>query len=164
MHNHIAYIGMGSNLANPEQQIQQAGEHLHQLAGSHCLALSPLYRSKAIGPGDQPDYINAVAKLDTHLSALALLDALQAIELRQKRVRHERWGPRTLDLDLLLYDQEQISHPRLLVPHPRMAERNFVLAPLVDLAPDLSLPDGTSIASLLKTCGTNDLTRLQPAI
>jgi 2-amino-4-hydroxy-6-hydroxymethyldihydropteridine diphosphokinase len=125
-----AYIGLGSNLQQPIQQVKQALLHLAELPQTHLLNASPLYRSAPLGPADQPDYINAVAALATRLSPLALLDALQTIERQQGRVREgERWGPRTLDLDLLLYAEQKIQNDRLRVPHPGLGERNFVLYP-----------------------------------
>lgn len=145
-----AYIGLGSNLGDPLAQLRSAVKALEQLPGSRLTAVSRFYRSSPMGPGDQPDYLNAVAMLDTTLEPLALLDALQAIEQQQGRVRSgERWGPRTLDLDLLLYGAEEIDHPRLRVPHPGIRERNFVLVPLAELAPELRFPDGDSLREAL---------------
>jgi 2-amino-4-hydroxy-6-hydroxymethyldihydropteridine diphosphokinase len=153
-----AYIGLGSNLADPQAQLAKAVEALRTLPQSRLTAFSRLYRSRPMGPADQPDYINAVAMLDTRLKAEALLDALQAIETTQGRVRGpQRWGPRTLDLDLLLYGAEVIDSERLQVPHPGLAERNFVLYPLADIAPELVLPDGRSLWQLLAGCSANGL-------
>jgi 2-amino-4-hydroxy-6-hydroxymethyldihydropteridine diphosphokinase len=158
-----AYIGLGSNLDDPEGQLRQALEALRQLPQSRLTAVSPFYRSRPMGPADQPDYVNAVAMLDTCLEPLALLDALQGIEQQQGRVRTgERWGPRTLDLDLLLYGAEVIAHPRLTVPHPGMKERLFVLRPLADLTPELVLPDGSTVAQLLAACPDEGLGELEP--
>ncbi len=155
------YIGLGSNLDNPHGQLMRAFEALAQLPDSALVARSPLYRSAPVGP-PQPDYLNAVARLDTHLEPLALLDALQAIEQDHQRVRRQHWGPRTLDLDLLLYDDQTLNTPRLTVPHPEMAKRAFVLYPLADIAPQLTLPTGTSLASLLAVCPFEGLERLNP--
>lgn len=156
-----AYIGLGSNLSDPEGQLQQAIEALRELPDSRLTAVSPFYRSQPMGPADQPDYVNAVAMLDTNLEPLVLLDALQAIEQRQGRVRSgERWGPRTLDLDLLLYGAQVIDHPRLTVPHPGIAVRIFVLRPLADLAPELVLPDGKALADLLAACPDEEIALL----
>jgi len=156
-----AYIGLGSNLDDPEGQLHRAVKALREIPNSRLTAVSPFYRSRPMGPAEQPDYVNAVAMLDTRLEPLALLDALQAIEQQQGRVRTgERWGPRTLDLDLLLYGTEVIEMPRLSVPHPGLKERNFVLQPLADLAPELILPDGSSIAALLAQCSAKGLERL----
>jgi len=158
----LAYIGLGSNLDNPRQHIERALLELAALAGSQLVAQSSLYRSKAIGPGEQPDYINAVALISTSLTPLDLLDALQAIEQAHQRVRLEHWGPRTLDLDILLLDQQTIACPRLQVPHPYLSQRNFVLYPLADIAPQLMLPGGTSLSILLENCPVAGLERLEP--
>lgn len=147
-----AYIGLGSNLDSPLRQVRRAIAELAQLPDSRLCAVSALYRTAPLGPPGQPDYINAVAALDTRLSPLALLDALQAIERHHRRVRGAvQWGPRTLDLDILLYGDAQLHEPRLTVPHPQMAVRRFVLQPLVDIAPELQLPDGRGIHSLCAT-------------
>jgi 2-amino-4-hydroxy-6-hydroxymethyldihydropteridine diphosphokinase len=158
-----AFVGLGSNLNDPASQLRSAIEALRRLPQSRVTAVSHLYRSTPMGPAEQPDYINAVAMLDTRLPALALLDALQAIEQAQGRVRGpERWGPRTLDLDLLLYGSERLDQPRLQVPHPGLAERSFVLYPLAELAPELVLPDGRSLAQLLAVCPRDGLQKLAP--
>ncbi len=126
----IAYIAVGSNLAKPILQAKQAIEALKQLPKSQFIAASSLYSSTPMGPQDQPEYINAVVVIDTQLSPLALLDCTQAIEQEQGRERKaERWGPRTLDLDILLYGDEIIDSPRLTVPHYGMKVREFVLYP-----------------------------------
>ena len=152
----ISYIGIGANLSQPLQQAKAAIIALSQLSQSRLLAVSPLYCSKPLGPADQPDYINAVAKVETRLEAEALLDALQAIELSQGRERkEERWGPRTLDLDILLYGNHTIQTSRLTIPHYHMAEREFVLYPLADIAADLTLPDGSKLHTLLAQCPMN---------
>jgi len=153
----LAYIGLGSNLENPLAQVEQALVELAAIPESSLLAKSPLYRSAAVGPGDQPDYINAAALLETSLAPLALLDALQAIELSHQRVRLEHWGPRTLDLDILLLDQQTIDSDRLKVPHPYLTQRNFVLYPLADIAPELLLPDGRSLQQLIAQCPRDGL-------
>jgi 2-amino-4-hydroxy-6-hydroxymethyldihydropteridine diphosphokinase len=125
-------------------------------------AQSPFYRSKPVGPQDQPDFVNGAALLDTRLEPLALLDHLQAIEQAHGRQRLKRWGPRTLDLDLLLYGSQTFEDERLTLPHPELSNRDFVLQPLLDLTPDLALPDGRTIASLRTACPDNNLTRLTP--
>jgi 2-amino-4-hydroxy-6-hydroxymethyldihydropteridine diphosphokinase len=143
-----AYIGLGSNLDNPRQQIQRAIKALGRIPESRLTATSCLYRSKPMGPVDQPDYVNAVAMLDTCLEPLTLLDALQAIEQQQGRARNgERWGPRTLDLDLLLYGAEKIELPRLQVPHPGITQRSF----------ELTFPDGRALREVLAAIAINDL-------
>lgn len=152
-----AYIGLGGNLDNPRGQVERALVELGQIPDTRLVAQSPLYRSAPVGPGEQPDYVNAAALLETSLSPLELLDALQAIEQAHQRVRIERWGPRTLDLDILLIDQQTIASERLTVPHPYLTQRNFVLYPLADIAPDLVLPDGTSLRQLIANCARDGL-------
>ncbi len=146
----IAFVGIGSNLDDPRAQIRRAIAALAKIPRSALCEVSSLYSSAPVGPADQPDYLNAVVRLNTRLAPEALLDQLQAIEAAQGRERDGlRWGPRTLDLDLLLYGDQVISSPRLSVPHPEMAKRSFVLYPLAEIAPDLVLPDGTPLRSLL---------------
>ena len=147
-----AFIGIGSNLENPVAQVQQALEAFATIPKTHMLCCSPLYRSEPLGPPNQPDYINAVARLETELTPDHLLAALQKIENNHGRVRTIRWGPRTLDLDLLLYDDHIQDDPHLTLPHPRMHERAFVLYPLYDIAPDLVIPTHGPIAALLAKC------------
>jgi len=155
------YLGLGSNLADPLGQLRAAIEALQAIPQTTVAAVSPFYVSDPLGPPDQPCYVNAVAALDTDLEPLALLDALQRIELEQGRVRKdERWGPRTLDLDILLFGERQLDEPRLTVPHYHMHARAFVLYPLADLAPQLRLPDGRSLSELLADCPFAGLERL----
>lgn len=155
----ISYIGIGSNQKNPTQQAQQAIEALKQLPSSKLTQCSSLYCSAPMGPQDQPDYVNAVAEIDTQLSAIELLDALQAIELNQGRVRKDnRWGPRTLDLDIILYDNQQIDSERLVIPHYGMQDREFVLYPLQEITSNLTLPNGTHLSQLISLCDKNGLT------
>ncbi|EHA14819.1 2-amino-4-hydroxy-6-hydroxymethyldihydropteridine diphosphokinase [Halomonas sp. HAL1] len=135
----LAYIGLGSNLESPVEQLREALKELATLPLSRLLAASSLYASRPVGPQDQPDFINAVAALETRLSPLALLDQLQALEQQHRRRRQRNWGPRTLDLDLLLYANTAIDVPRLQVPHPQMTARAFVLLPLAEIAPSLNL-------------------------
>jgi len=146
------FIGLGSNLDDPANQLERALTALRHLEGCRLGQVSRYYRNPAIGPGEQPDFINAVAELFTHLGAAELLAALHRIEADQGRERLVRWGARTLDLDLLLYGQEVINTPTLQVPHPRIGERNFVLYPLNDIAPELAFPDGTSLKARLDCC------------
>lgn len=157
----LAYIGLGSNLANPRAQVEQAFVDLAALPNSILRSCSSLYSSRAVGPGDQPDYVNAIALLQTELTPLALLDALQEIEQDHRRVRSEHWGPRTLDLDILLLDQQTIDSERLKVPHPYLTQRNFVLYPLADIAPELHLPDGQSLQELIALCPRDGLAQLE---
>ena len=152
-----AYIGLGSNLENPIAQIDCAIDTLTKHDDLKNFRVSSIYGSKPVGPQDQPDYINAVASFDTDLSPIALLDLLQSIEQAQRRVRERHWGPRTLDLDLLLYGQEKIQLPRLNVPHPFMLERGFVIKPLSDLAPDMLLENGKTVTEQLHQLDTSDL-------
>lgn len=158
-----AYIGLGSNLDDPPAQLRRAFDELAAIPATRLAAHSPLYRSDPVGPPGQPDYLNAVARLDTELDADALLDALQAIEQAHHRQRTVHWGPRTLDLDLLLYGDAVIADARLTVPHPHLAERAFVLYPLADIAPDLDLPGLGPLAGLLAACPPNGLERLDHA-
>jgi len=155
------YIGLGSNLATPLEQLRSALTALTALPQTQLIAQSSFYASDPLGPADQPRYVNAVAALDTELSPLALLDALQTIELEQGRTRKaERWGPRTLDLDILLFGERQLDEPRLTVPHYHMHARAFVLYPLAEIAPDLQLPDGRALTELLDACPFVGLERL----
>ena len=155
------YIGLGSNLATPIEQLRSALATLAALPHTDLIAQSSFYSSDPLGPADQPRYVNAVAALDTELSPLALLDALQTIELEQGRTRKaERWGPRTLDLDILLFGERLLDEPRLTVPHYHMHARAFVLYPLAEIAPDLKLPDGRALAELLGACPYAGLERL----
>ena len=144
------YVGLGSNIEEPRQQIVKAISELRSLASSRLLCTSSLYLSKPLGPQDQPDFVNAVVELETTLSALDLLSRLQNIESQHKRVRKERWGPRTLDLDLLLYGEEKIEDERLKVPHPEILNRNFVLIPLYEIAPELTIAGMGKIEDLVK--------------
>ncbi|EOK5973472.1 2-amino-4-hydroxy-6-hydroxymethyldihydropteridine diphosphokinase [Vibrio parahaemolyticus] len=153
-----AYIAVGSNLADPVSQAQQAIEALKTLPNSEFVQASSLYNSTPMGPQNQPDYINAVVAIKTNLTPLELLDCTQAIEQEQGRVRKdERWGPRTLDLDIVLYGNEVINSERLIVPHYGMREREFVLYPLAEIAPSLQLPDGTEVSELLEQVDRNGL-------
>ncbi|KIF56928.1 MULTISPECIES: 2-amino-4-hydroxy-6-hydroxymethyldihydropteridine diphosphokinase [Pseudomonas] len=157
------YIGMGSNLADPAEQLRSAVDALGQLPDTELVGVSAFYQSDSLLPG-QPRYTNAVAALDSTLGPLDLLDALQAIENDQGRERLERWGPRTLDLDILLFGDRLIDEPRLKVPHYHMQERAFVLYPLAELAPDdLRLADGRALADLLAACPFVGLERLSHA-
>ncbi|MBQ8706928.1 MAG: 2-amino-4-hydroxy-6-hydroxymethyldihydropteridine diphosphokinase [Succinivibrionaceae bacterium] len=145
----VAYVALGSNLEDPVSQVRGALRELEDIPASRVLAVSGLYLTAPVGPQDQDDFVNAAAALETSLAPLELLEALQSIEQRHHRRRLRRWGPRTLDLDLLLYGDLIIRHPRLAVPHPEMKKRAFVLLPLADVAPDLALPDGSRVRDLL---------------
>ncbi|MFJ5257858.1 2-amino-4-hydroxy-6-hydroxymethyldihydropteridine diphosphokinase [Pseudomonas sp. NPDC088414] len=157
------YIGLGSNLADPAEQLRSALDALEQLPQTALAGVSAFYQSDSLLPG-QPRYTNAVAALDSELAPLDLLNALQAIENDQGRERLERWGPRTLDLDILLFGDRLIDVPRLKVPHYQIQERAFVLYPLAELAPqDLRLADGRSLPDLLAACPFVGLERLPQA-
>lgn len=157
-----AYVGLGGNLGQPISQVSQALLELSSLPDSELVVRSSLYRTRPVGPVDQPDYINAVAVLVTELAAEALLDALQALEARHGRIRDgERWGARTLDLDLLLYGDAVIASQRLQVPHPRMCQRAFVLYPLAEIAPkDLYIPGCGPLMALLERVPESGVERL----
>lgn len=160
-----AFVAIGSNLGDPLAQARRAVAALATLPESELQQASSFYGSRPMGPADQPDYVNAVVRLHTRLGPLALLDQLQRIELEQGRVRKdERWGPRTLDLDLLLYGEEHIQHERLTVPHYGMKEREFVLLPLAELAPALVLPCGTPLIDLVARCPRNGLAIIAAAV
>jgi 2-amino-4-hydroxy-6-hydroxymethyldihydropteridine diphosphokinase len=164
----LAYIGLGSNLSDlvagqqrdSKSQLQLAIDSLSEHPQVQLLKLSSFYQTPAIGPGEQPDYINAAALLQTELAPLDLLVLLQSIENHHGRVRTVRWGARTLDLDMLLYDQLSLHSPRLTLPHPRMHERGFVLAPLCEIVADLCLPSGENISELLANCSMQGIVRL----
>lgn len=156
-----SYIGLGSNLEKPEIQIQSALEALANLPQTCNLRCSHWYSSKAIGPGEQPDYINAVASIDTRLSPMALLKQLQSIENDHGRQRNIHWGARTLDLDLLLYDNQCIDSAELQVPHPEINNRNFVLYPLNDLSPSLVFPNGQPLSAIISNLSLDGLCRIE---
>lgn len=143
-----AYIGLGANLGDAVATLQSAVAELRTLPQSQLGSLSRLYRSTPIGPAGQPDYLNAAARLETTLTPHALLAALQAIENLYGRVREVRWGARTLDLDILLFDHDVIATQDLVVPHAELEKRNFVLLPLLDMDAGLQLPDGRFIREL----------------
>ena len=165
---HVAFIGLGSNLGNerngifesPKKQLLNAIQSIDNQTTIHLLRTSHFYQTQAIGPGDQPDYINAAIKIETSLSAHQLLLALQSIENQQGRVRKERWGARTLDLDILIFDQLIENSEQLILPHPRAHERAFVLAPLNDLDPNLVIPKRGNISSLLANCSMQGIVKL----
>jgi 2-amino-4-hydroxy-6-hydroxymethyldihydropteridine diphosphokinase len=157
----VAYIGLGSNLNDPIHQIRRARLACAKVSGVRELAFSSLYRSQPMGPQDQPDYINAVMSVETVLSAAALLHELQAIENQQGRVRtSQRWTARTLDLDLLVYGESLINETDLVVPHPGISERAFVLFPLYEIAPDLIVPGKGPISGLIADCPPAGLKRI----
>lgn len=156
----MVVIGLGSNLNDPRAQVTAALQALRDLPDTGLIGHSDLYGSAPVGPQDQPDYINAVALLETGLDPLALLDALQGLEQAAGRERRRHWGERTLDLDLLLWGEATIRLPRLVVPHPEMTHRAFVLRPLLDRLPDCRLPDGTPLADHWPSVADQPLHRL----
>ncbi|GHD93557.1 2-amino-4-hydroxy-6-hydroxymethyldihydropteridine diphosphokinase [Pseudocitrobacter faecalis] len=152
----LAYIAIGSNLASPLEQVNAAIQALGEIPQSRIVALSSFYRTPPLGPQDQPDYLNAAVALETTLTPEELLDHTQRIELQQGRVRKaERWGPRTLDLDIMLFGDAVIHTERLTVPHYDMKNRGFMLWPLFEIAPELAFPDGETLRdrlTALQTC------------
>lgn len=159
MSNITCYIGLGSNLGNPTANLHSAIDQLAAAENLELRGVSRFYASKPMGPQDQPDYVNAVACVQTSLSAHDLLQALFVVERAHGRVRDAslRWGPRTLDLDLLLYGCEVINTPELHVPHPGICERSFVALPLADLVPNLIFPDGRKLRDCLQALPCDDL-------
>jgi len=154
------YIALGSNLAKPVDQVNCALEALAHMPRTKLVVCSAFYRSKPLGPQNQPDFLNAVVALDTELPPEELLDCTQAIEQNQGRVRKlERWGPRTLDLDMLLYGDRVINTERLTVPHYDMKNREFMLYPLAEIAPELVFHDGESLQTVLTHVPLNGLER-----
>jgi 2-amino-4-hydroxy-6-hydroxymethyldihydropteridine diphosphokinase len=158
----IAYIGLGSNQAEPRSQVESALRELAGLPSSRLVANSSLYRSAPVGYAAQPDFINAVAALDTDLGAHELLRELQAIERKHARTRSFANAPRTLDLDLLLFGDAQISEPALVVPHPRMHERAFVLDPLIEIAPHAQIPGLGRAIDCATRCREQKVERISP--
>lgn len=155
-----AYIALGSNLENPAKQLQDAVNAIAHWEHSTMEAISKVYSSAAVGPGNQHDYLNAVLRINTQLSPFDLLEHLQTQESAQGRLRTEHWGARTLDLDILLFDNLQISTENLKIPHPAMKQRNFVLYPLADIAKsEMVLPCGSDLGTLLKQSPRDDLVR-----
>jgi len=159
---HTAYVGLGSNLDEPVRQVRTALAELDSLTLTRLAGHSSLYRSAPLGPPGQPAYVNAVARLQTGLAPQALLEELQRLELAHGRVRTERWGPRTLDLDILLYGRLCIDKPMLRVPHPELAHRPFVLVPLAEIDAALVVPGLGPLEALLARCGCEGLERLAP--
>jgi 2-amino-4-hydroxy-6-hydroxymethyldihydropteridine diphosphokinase len=156
-----AYVGIGSNLDDPERQVRRAIETLASIPETRFVRASRLFRTAPWGRADQPAFVNAAAELATALAPRALLDALLAIERAHGRHRDgTRWGPRTLDLDVLLYGDAVVDEPGLAIPHPHLAERAFVLLPLADLDPALQVPGRGRISELLRQVDANDVVPL----
>lgn len=143
-------IGLGSNLDSPKLQIQRACATLQSLAHTRWIGISELVFSKPQGPQDQPDFVNAVCILETRLSPNELLHALQHIEQSQGRIKRRHWGERLIDLDILLYGEQQLVQPDLVIPHPQMAQRDFVILPLAQIWPDAMIPGQGKVADVLK--------------
>lgn len=158
----IAYIGLGANLNDPAAQIRHAFDELGHIAGTRLVARSSLYASAPLGYVDQPDFINAVAQVETTLAPRALLGALLEIEQRHGRERGFRNAPRTLDLDLLLYGAAHFHEDHLTLPHPRLTERAFVLLPLTELTPDLLVPAKGRASDWIASCAAQAVTRIAP--
>jgi 2-amino-4-hydroxy-6-hydroxymethyldihydropteridine diphosphokinase len=158
-----AYVALGSNLDDPRAQVERGFDALAQLPRTRLLARSGLYRTPPWGVREQPDFVNAAVQLDTALPPRALLDALLAIEVRAGRSRGVPNGPRILDLDLLVYADSVLDAPGLVIPHPRLRERAFVLLPLADIAPGLDVPGQGRVADLLKQVDTGGCMRLDRA-
>ena len=156
-----AYVGIGSNLNDPQAQVHEAFGHLEALSSTDRVLRSRLYRTRPMGPQDQPDYVNAAAGLLTQLTARELLDALLGIEKSMGRNRQERWGPRVIDLDLIWMPGDIIDEPGLTLPHPGVSTRNFVLYPLVDIAPSLAIPGHGKVAELLRHAGDDGISVLE---
>jgi 2-amino-4-hydroxy-6-hydroxymethyldihydropteridine diphosphokinase len=158
-----AYVGIGSNLGDSASRVRAAFEGLQAVPDTLLIARSRLYRTRPFGPVEQGDFINAVAGLLTQLSALQMLEAIRGIEHTAGRVRAERWGPRTLDLDLLVFGDQRIESPELTVPHPGVASRGFVLAPLHDIAPTLTVPGVGRVELLLRDLSDPGILEVLPA-
>ncbi|HUX89376.1 MAG TPA: 2-amino-4-hydroxy-6-hydroxymethyldihydropteridine diphosphokinase [Gallionellaceae bacterium] len=158
---HTAFIGLGSNLSNPSAQVLQAMQAIDRLPDTRVVARSSLYRSAPVGYLDQPDFINAVVKIETGLAPLALLQALLALEQENGRTREFQNAPRTLDLDVLLYDDIRHHQHGLTLPHPQMHKRAFVLQPLLEIAPDCVIPGVGAAAQALQHCGDQQLEKLE---
>jgi 2-amino-4-hydroxy-6-hydroxymethyldihydropteridine diphosphokinase len=157
----LAYVGIGSNLGKPLEHVEQAFKDLGRIPQTALVKRSSLYRSKPLGYAEQPQFVNAVALLDTALAAAPLLDALQGIEARHGRRRSFPDAPRTLDLDLLLYGDAVMHEPGLVVPHPRMHLRAFVLKPLLEITPGLAIPAIGAAQAMLEQCADQSVERVR---
>jgi 2-amino-4-hydroxy-6-hydroxymethyldihydropteridine diphosphokinase len=164
MHRETVYIGLGSNLGKSQAQLLSALMAIREIADTQVTKVSSFYRSSPMGPKDQPDYLNAVAQISTGLAPQALLTALQKIENQHGRERKgERWGPRTLDLDILLFGKQKIQTDTLTIPHIGIANREFVLVPLFEIVPNLIMPDGNPLSMWVAQCSLEGLKRLPPS-
>ena len=156
----LAYIGLGSNLNNPKQQIKDALIALNTTKDVKVVGLSSLYQSKPVDGSKQPDYINAMCQVNTHLTALELLYVCQDIETKQHRVREKKWGARTIDLDIILYGTQVIASKQLMIPHPEMMNQAFVLVSLSELESDLKVPVLGPLSELIDILDTSELIKL----
>jgi 2-amino-4-hydroxy-6-hydroxymethyldihydropteridine diphosphokinase len=156
----LAYIGLGSNLNSPKQQIKDAVMALHTAKDVEVVNLSSLYQSPPVDGSKQPDYINAIVQVNTHLTPLELLYVCQDIETQQHRVREKKWGARTIDLDIIIYGVQVVASKQLIIPHPQMMNRAFVLIPLAELEDDLKVPVLGPIQNLIEELGEFELTKL----
>jgi 2-amino-4-hydroxy-6-hydroxymethyldihydropteridine diphosphokinase len=157
----VAFVGLGANLGEPRTQVEAALRELDEVPQTRVTRRSSLYRTAAVGHADQPDFVNAVAQLETALPAERLLAELQAIEARHGRRRSFPNAPRTLDLDLLLYGDASLEQPGLTLPHPRMHERAFVLVPLAEIAPRAAIPGRGNAQALAERCSRQGVERLE---
>ena len=156
----LAYIGLGSNLNNPKQQIKNALITLNDSKDVKVIALSSLYQSPPVDRSKQPDYINAVCQVETHLTALELLYVCQSVETKQHRVREKKWGARTIDLDIIIYGVQVVASKQLIIPHPEMMNRAFVLVPLAEIEPDLKVPILGNVQDLIEKLDVSELKKL----
>ncbi len=154
------YIGLGSNLDQPRQQINDATDEIKSLKNCNFIINSSLYKTPPMGPQDQPDYYNSVIKIESNLKAIDVLDKLQDIEQKHGRIRNVRWGARNLDLDILLYGQQRVNSDRLKIPHLGLYIRAFVLYPLLEIEPTLILPNGVALSEHVKLMGKQDIEKL----
>jgi 2-amino-4-hydroxy-6-hydroxymethyldihydropteridine diphosphokinase len=159
---HVAYLGFGANLDNPAQQIADAVELLQKASGVEVLQCSKLYGSKPLGPQDQPDYVNAVCKIAVTLSPQALLEVCQQIEHEMGRIKKRHWGERTIDVDILLYDELVMQTADLTIPHAQMHLRDFVLVPLAEIAPALQIPNIGTVEKMFGQLEQSFLKPIQP--
>ena len=156
----IAHIGLGSNLNNPKEQIKNALINLNQATDVEVIGISSLYQSKPVDGSNQPDYLNAIAKINTHLTPLELLRICQFIEHKQHRVKEKKWGARTIDLDIILYGVQVVASKELIIPHPEMMNRAFVLLPLAEIEPDLKVPILGDIQMLITELDKTEIEKL----
>jgi len=157
----IAYIGLGSNMESPRQHITTAIQSLGEIQSTRIINVSSLYKSKPMGPQNQGDYINAVVQIETEMEPTELLNCLQAIENDHGRVRAEHWGPRTIDLDILMFGNEIIQNDRLTVPHPEITNRSFVIVPLAEIDPACVVPEKGLVSDLILRIDQDGLELLQ---